>query len=393
MSAPAAIPALDVLRAPADAEALADVRAAARTHLVPLVEEGPAGRVNRSLVQGLATCGFLGRIFPGRTGGTGPDEGVSAHELCLLREAIAAECPPAETALAVQGLGGYPILQAGRPEQVERWIPALAHGRAVAAFALTEPGAGSDAAALALRAEPAGRGWQLTGEKIWISNAPDADVYTVFARTTPDAGARGVTAFVVPRTSPGLTGEPLAMVAAHAIGRLTFDGVEVGEDQVLGEVDGGFRVAMGTLDRFRPSVGAAAVGMGQAALEAACAHADARESFGQPIREFQAVSHALAEMATKLEAARLLVYRAAAVQDAGAVRPTLSAAMAKLYATEVAQQVIDAAIQVHGAAGLEAGNLLAELYTEVRALRIYEGTSEIQRTIIARELYRPDQRR
>jgi len=388
-----AIAALEVLRAPGDAEVLDEVRVAARTRLAPLAAQGAPGRVNRALVQGLADCGVLGRIFPRRAGGTGPDEGVSAHELCLLREALAAGCPPAETALAVQGLGGYPILQDGSGEQVRRWIPALAQGRAVAAFALTEPGAGSDAAALSLRAEPAGRGWHLTGEKVWISNAPDADVYTVFARTTPDAGARGVTAFVVPRTSPGLDGGPLAMVAPHAIGRLTFDGVEVGEDQVLGEVDGGFRVAMRTLDRFRPSVGAAAVGMGQAALESACAHADRRESFGQPIREFQAVSHALAEMATKLEAARLLVYRAAAVQDGGAVRPTLSAAMAKLYATEVAQQVIDAALQVHGAAGLESGHLLAELYTEVRALRIYEGTSEIQRTIIARELYRPDQRR
>jgi acyl-CoA dehydrogenase len=269
-----------------------------------------------------------------------------------------------------------------------RWIPEVAAGRAVAAFALTEPGAGSDAGALALRAEPDGGGYRLTGTKTWISHAPDADVYTVFARTTPDAGARGVTAFAVAGDADGLTGAPLELLAPHAIGTLELDGVRVPAEDVLGEVDGGFAVAMRTLDLFRPSVGAAAVGMAQAALDAALDRADRRTAFGEPIRAFQAVSHQLADMATRLQAARLLVYDAAAAHDAGTGRVTRQAAMAKLYATEAAQFVIDAAVQIHGASGLQRGHLLEELYREVRALRIYEGTSEIQRSIIARELYR-----
>ncbi|MFA9430284.1 acyl-CoA dehydrogenase family protein [Egicoccus sp. AB-alg2] len=365
---------------------VAQLRVLARERLAPVATAGPHGRVNRRLVAALAEAGVSPRLFPSSLGGSAADR-VAATELCLLREAIAAESPTAETTLAVQGLGSYPILLAGRPELARRWIPEVAGGRAVAAFALTEPDAGSDAAALRLRAERDGDGYRLTGEKVWISHAPDADVYTVFARTTPDAGARGVTAFAVPGDAPGLTGEPLELLAPHAIGRLVFDGVPVTAEQVLGDVDAGFRVAMATLDRFRPSVGAAAVGMAQAALEAACDHAASRRAFGQELRDFQAVSHRLADMATRIQAARLLVRDAARLHDAGA-RPTRSAAMAKLFATEVAQEVVDGAIQVHGAAGLRRGHLLEELYREVRALRIYEGASEIQRTIIARELFR-----
>lgn len=362
------------------------LRALAREQLAPVADTGPPGRVNRQLVQALATTGLLPRLFPRRLGGA-VDGRVSASDLCTIREAVASESPTAETTLAVQGLGSYPILLSGSDELAARWIPAVAEGRAVAAFALTEPDAGSDAAALQLAAEPDGDGFRLSGEKVWISHAPDADVYTVFARTTPDAGARGVTAFVVPGDSDGLTGEPLELLAPHAIGRLLFDGVAVGRDQVLGEVDAGFRVAMTTLDRFRPSVGAAAVGLAQAALEAAVTHADSRHAFGGPLRQFQAVSHRLADMATAVQAARLLVRDAAAAHDRGE-RATRQSAMAKLFATETAQEVIDGAIQVHGAVGLQRGHLLEHLYREVRALRIYEGTSEIQRTIIARELYR-----
>jgi acyl-CoA dehydrogenase len=257
----------------------------------------------------------------------------------------------------------------------------------VGAFAVSEPNAGSDAGALELAAEADGDGWRLTGTKTWISHAPDADVYTVFARTTRSVGTRGVTAFVVAGDAPGLTGTPIELIAPHALGTLEFDGVLVGPDQLLGDVDGGFRVAMGTLDRFRPSVGAAAVGIAQRALEAARAHADRREAFGGPLRELQAVAHGLADAATAVEAARLLVYEAAAALDAGH-RATRLAAMAKLHATEVAQQVVDDAVQVHGAAGLVTAGTVAELYREVRALRIYEGASEVQRSIIARELYR-----
>ncbi|HSR28128.1 MAG TPA: acyl-CoA dehydrogenase, partial [Actinomycetes bacterium] len=267
---------------------------------------------------------------------------------------------------------------------------ALAAGRAVAAFALSEPEAGSDAGGLELRAEADGDGFRLSGVKAWISNAPEADVYTLFARTTPGARSRGITAFAVPGDAPGLDGEALELLAPHAIGRLELDGVRAGPEQVLGRVDQGFGLAMATLDRFRPSVGAFAVGMAQAALEVAVAHAAGRRAFGRPLAEFQAVAHALAEAATRTQAARLLVYEAASRNDAdpAAAGVTAAAAMAKLYATETAQAVVDQAVQVLGARALERGHLLEHLYREVRAPRIYEGTSEIQRTIIARELFR-----
>jgi acyl-CoA dehydrogenase len=342
--------------------------------------------VNRPLVRALAEHGLLPRLFPQRAGGAAEGD-VSAMELCILRESLARESTAAETALALQGLGAYPILQAGSPGLVDRWIPPVARGEAVAAFALTEPGHGSDAGALELEAERDGEGFRLSGVKTWISNAPDADVYTVFARTTPGAGARGVTAFAVAGDSAGLSGMPLDLISPHPVGRMEFDGVRVTASDVLGEIDAGFQVAMRTLDLFRPSVGAFAVGMAQAALDAAVAHAAERRSFGKPLREHQAVSHLLAEMATRTQAARMLVYAAASAHDAGE-RVTMASAMAKLFATETAQWVVDSAVQIHGAQALERGHLLEHLYRDVRAPRIYEGTSEIQREIIARELYR-----
>ena len=355
--------------------------------LQPLVEAGPDRRVNRPLLAALAEEGLLPRLFPSRLGGSQDDE-ISAMDLCLLREGIAQSSAEAETALALQGLGAYPILQSGNDELAAEWIPRVASGEAVAAFALTEPEAGSDAGSLQLRAEADGDGWRLSGTKVWISNAPEADVYTLFARTDADAGAKGVSAFVVPGDSEGLSGENLELIAPHPIGRLQLDRVKVPRAALLGEENRGFRVAMKTLDLFRPSVGAFAVGMGQAALEAAVAHAKGRRQFDQSLMEFQAVSHALADAATRIEAARLLVYRAASVYDASGQADTKAAAMAKLFATETAQEAVDVAIQVHGARALQKGHLLEHLYREVRAPRIYEGTSEIQRTIIARELGR-----
>jgi acyl-CoA dehydrogenase len=368
----------------------AEVLALARDVLAPLARAAQPGRVNRKLVRALGDHGLIARLLPAdRVRRHRPP---SALELCVLREALARGCTEAETALALQGLGAEPIAAAGADALAARWLPAVAAGEAVAAFALSEPQAGSDAAAIELAAEPDGDGWRLTGEKAWISNAPDADLYTVFARTAPGGAhgsrTRGITAFAVPGDAPGLQGEHLDLLAPHAIGRLAFDGVRVGREQVLGRVDEGFALAMRTLDRYRPSVGAFAVGMAQAALEAAVAHAASRSTFGRPLRDFQAVSHAIAEMATRTEAARLLVYAAASRYDAGAGDMTRFAAMAKLYATETAQWVVDAAVQVHGARALVRGHLLEHLYRDVRAPRIYEGTSEIQRTIIARELFR-----
>ncbi|MER6168203.1 acyl-CoA dehydrogenase family protein [Streptomyces violaceorubidus] len=371
---------------PAQLTWCAELRALAAERLRPLAEKGEPGRVNRALVAELGALGLLSRLF---TSG--------ALDLCLMRESLAHACTEAETALALQGLGAHPVHAHGTASQRARWLPRVSDGTAVAAFALSEPDAGSDAAALSLRAEPdAGYGagpsaWRLTGEKCWISNAPEADFYTVFARTTPGAGARGVTAFLVPADRPGLSGTPLDMLSPHPIGALAFDAVPVTADDVLGEPDRGFRVAMDTLNLFRPSVGAFAVGMAQAALDATLAHTSARDAFGGKLRDLQAVSHQVAEMALRTEAARLMVYAAATAYDAGAPDVPKRAAMAKLLATETAQYVVDRAVQLHGARALRRGHLLEHLYREVRAPRVYEGASEVQRGIVAKELYRTHQ--
>ncbi|MEU5465184.1 acyl-CoA dehydrogenase family protein [Streptomyces althioticus] len=363
---------------PARLARCAELRRLAAERLRPLAEKGEPGRVNRALVVELGALGLLSRLF---TSG--------ALDLCLMRESLAQACTEAETALALQGLGAHPVHAHGTPQQRERWLPRVSDGTAVAAFALSEPGAGSDAAALSLGAERDGPdGWRLTGEKCWISNAPDADLYTVFARTTPGAGARGVTAFLVPADRPGLTGSRLDMIAPHALGTLRFDGVPVTAADVLGEPDAGFRVAMDTLNLFRPSVGAFAVGMAQAALDATVAHTAARDAFGGRLKDLQAVAHQVAEMSVRTEAARLMVYAAATAYDEGADDVPRRSAMAKLLATETAQFVVDTAVQLHGARALCRGHLLEHLYREVRAPRIYEGASEVQRGIIAKELYK-----
>nr|WP_033274096.1 acyl-CoA dehydrogenase family protein [Actinospica acidiphila] len=356
----------------------AELRTLAVERLRPLAEKGEPGRVNRALVAELGALGLLSRLF---TSG--------ALDLCLMRESLAQACTEAETALALQGLGAHPVHAHGTPEQRERWLPRVSDGSAVAAFALSEPGAGSDAAALSLGAERDGTdGWRLTGEKCWISNAPDADLYTVFARTTAGAGARGVTAFLVPADRPGLTGSRLDMIAPHALGTLRFDGVPVTAADVLGEPDAGFRVVMDTLNLLRPSVGAFAVGMAQAALDATVAHTATRDAFGGRLKDLQAVAHQVAEMSVRTEAARLMVYAAATAYDEGADDVPRRSAMAKLLATETAQFVVDTAVQLHGARALCRGHLLEHLYREVRAPRIYEGASEVQRGIIAKELYK-----
>ncbi|MEU7467631.1 acyl-CoA dehydrogenase family protein [Streptomyces sp. NPDC044984] len=386
----------------------AELRALAAERLRPLAGKGEPGRVDRALVAELGTLGLLPRLF---TSG--------ALDLCLMRESLAHACTEAETALALQGLGAHPVHAHGTPAQRARWLPGVSDGSVVAAFALSEPDAGSDAAALSLTAElaerdaaasgaapapappdaapapaslaahPEGRsGWRLTGEKCWISNAPDADFYTVFARTTPGAGARGVTAFLVPADRPGLTGSRLDMLSPHPVGTLRFDAVPVTADDVLGEADRGFRVAMDTLNLFRPSVGAFAVGMAQAALDATLAHTARRDAFGGKLKDLQTVAHQVAEMALRTESARLMVYAAATAYDEGAADVPRRSAMAKLLATETAQYVVDRAVQLHGARALQRGHLLEHLYREVRAPRVYEGASEVQRGVIAKELYR-----
>ncbi|HEY3773369.1 MAG TPA: acyl-CoA dehydrogenase family protein [Solirubrobacteraceae bacterium] len=366
-------------------ELLEESRRLAHEVLAPVADQRNESGVDRALVVALADAGLLDRLFVRHGDGWRPE--VSAMELCLVREGLAHGCTAAETAFAMQGLGSFPLLQAGEPEAIERWIPEIARGQVVTGFALSEPDAGSDVAALALRAERDADGWRLTGEKTWISNAPDGDLYAVFARTTEGAGARGLTAFLVPGNAEGLGGRRIELVSPHPIGTLTFDGVHVPDADVLGEVDRGFAVAMRTLDMFRPSVGAFAVGMAQAALDTVVAHVATRTAFGGPLSRQQAIRHRLADIATRVQGARLLVHAAARAYDAG-VRPTTQvAAMAKLMATEVAQEAVDTAVQFHGASALERGHPLEHLYREVRAPRIYEGASEIQREIIARGLF------
>jgi acyl-CoA dehydrogenase len=375
------VDALDLHLTDAQRELYEDTRTVAAKRLGPIAGAGEPGRVNRALVHALATEGLLPRLFE--------TQQTKAIELCLIREALARGCTGAETAFALQGLGAYPILQTGKPAVTDAWIPRVADGTAVAAFALTEPDAGSDVAAIALSATPdhnRGGGYRLTGDKLWISNAPDADIYTVFARTG-QTGTRGLTAFAVPGDSENLSGEPKQLLAPHAIGALHFDGVHVPDDHVLGNRGDGFKVAMRTLDLFRPSVGAFAIGMARAAIDLAMAHAQQRETFGKPLKDHQAIAHRLADITARIHAARLLVHQAAAAHDRDIHDPAL-AAMAKLLATETAQEAVDTAVQIHGAQALEHGHPLEHLYRDVRAPRIYEGASEIQREIIARRMFR-----
>ncbi len=352
----------------------------------PLAEAwGERDDMNWELARAMGKEGVFPLLIPSGHGGA-LDGPFRAMTLCLVREELARTCPPAEELFAIQGLGSYPILLAGAEAQKARYLPPLARGEQVPAFALTEAGAGSDAAALATRAERGPDGWILTGSKRFISNAPAADLYVVFARTAADSGSKGISAFLVPKGTPGLAGRPMRTMAPHVIGELTFDRCPLPAESLLGGAQEGWRIAMATLDVFRASVGAQAVGLAQAAFDLALAHARRRTQFGHPLAEFQLVQAKLADMATELRAARLLVYAAARLKDAGAPRVTLESSMAKLYATEMAQRVVDQAVQIHGGEGVLRGSPIERLYREARAARIYEGTSEIQRLIIARQL-------
>jgi len=348
---------------------------------------GERDELNRELVRAMGAGGVFPLLVPVAYGGS-LDDPFRSMTLCLVREELARTCPAAEALFAIQGLGSYPILSAGTEAQKRRHLPPLARGAEVPAFALTEPEAGSDAAGLTTCAVRDGDGFVLSGTKRFISNAPVADLYVVFAKTAPDRGAKGISAFLVPQTTPGLSGVPLHTMAPHVIGELSFDDCHLAAESLLGTEHDGWRLAMGTLDVFRASVGAQAVGLAQAAFDLALAHARTRVQFGQPIGQFQLVQAKLADMATEIRAARLLVHAAARLKDAGAARVTLESSMAKLYATEMAHRVVDQAVQIHGGAGLLRGSPIERLYREARAPRIYEGTSEIQRLIIARQLLR-----
>jgi alkylation response protein AidB-like acyl-CoA dehydrogenase len=341
----------------------------------------------RSLVKRLGEAGWLRHAVAGRELG-GAQDVIDTRAVCLLRETLARHSGLADFAFAMQGLGSGAISLAGTAAQKARWLPAVAAGEAIAAFALSEPEAGSDVAALSCAARQDGDAWVLDGEKTWISNGGIADFYVLFARSGEAPGARGLSAFIVEAGTPGFhSAERIEVMAPHPLARLRFEGCRVAASQRLGAAGEGFKLAMRTLDVFRTSVAAAALGFARRALDEAVQRATTRRMFGGVLADLQLTQSKLAQMALTIDSAALLTYRAAWQRDQGQT-VTREAAMAKLAATEGAQQVIDAAVQLWGGLGVASGVPVESLYREIRALRIYEGASEVQQLIIARELLR-----
>ena len=339
----------------------------------------------RDLVKRLGSGGWLAHAVAGTAHG-GAREAIDTRALCIARETLARHSGLADFAFAMQGLGSGAISLAGTAEQKRAYLPNVAAGESIAAFALSEPGAGSDVAALQCAARAEGDAYVLDGEKTWISNGGIADFYVVFARTGEAPGSRGISAFIVDAGAAGFTiAERIEVIAPHPLARLAFKGCRVPKSSLLGAPGQGFKLAMQTLDVFRTSVAAAALGFARRALAEAVARATTREMFGETLADFQITQARLAQMATGIDASALLTYRAAWQRDQGR-NVTREAAMAKMTATETAQQVIDAAVQICGAQGVVSGAPVERLYREIRALRIYEGATEVQQLIIAREL-------
>jgi acyl-CoA dehydrogenase len=337
------------------------------------------------LAKALGAEGFLKYAVPAEFGGVRRD--VQARDLCVLREELARGDALADTMFAVQALGSYPIALAGNHEQRNLLLPAIAEGNSIASFAITEAEAGSDVASLQTRTVRRGQEYRLSGTKRFISNAGIADHYVVFASTDPAKKSHGITAFLVDAKLPGLTiKEKIELLSPHPIGVVEFNECRLPTEALLGAEGQGLDIAFATLDLLRCTVGAAAVGFAQRALDEAIRYSKERRQFGRPIAEFQGIEFKLADMATELEASRLLVYQAAWAHDCAQGDAKKKSSMAKLYATEAAQRIVDQALQIHGANGLIAGSVMERLYRDVRALRIYEGTSEIQKVIIARNV-------
>ncbi|SDF84117.1 acyl-CoA dehydrogenase family protein [Sulfitobacter delicatus] len=344
------------------------------------VDHGDTDSACRDLVTMMGQDGWL------RHSGAEGDEVLDVRTLCLIRETLARHDGLADFAFAMQGLGTGAISLFGTDEQKAEWLPKTRSGQAISAFALTEPQSGSDVANSTMTAKADGNGYVLDGRKTWISNGGIADVYTVFARTGEAPGAKGLSAFIVPADTPGLkVEERLEVMAPHPLATLHFDGVKLPGSALLGEAGRGFAIAMSVLDVFRSTVAAAALGFARRALDEALARVTSRQVQGAPLSELQMVQGHIADMALDVDAAALLVYRAAWTKDSGAPRVTREAAMAKLFATDQAQKVIDKAVQLHGGDGVRNGEAVERLYREIRALRIYEGASDVQRVVIARQ--------
>jgi acyl-CoA dehydrogenase len=341
----------------------------------------------RDWVRALGQAGWLKCCVESADRGLHPR--LDSRTLCVARETLAYHDGMADFAFAMQGLGSGAITLAGSAAQRARWLPLVAEGAAIAAFALSEPDAGSDVGAMQMRAKRERDGWTLDGCKTWISNGGIADFYCVFARTSEDTGARGISAFIVPADAAGLAiAERIEVIAPHPLARLEFRNCRVPVDALLGEEGAGFKLAMRTLDIFRASVAAAALGLARRALDEALQRARSRRMFGQALGDFQITQAKLADMASAIDAAALLTYRAAWLRDVRDQRTTMEAAMAKMVATESAQTIIDAAVQMFGGQGVVSGETVERLYREIRALRIYEGATEVQKLIIGRELLR-----
>ena len=335
----------------------------------------------RTLVRELGAAGLLANAVPAAWGGN--TENLEVRRLCITRETLARHSGLADFAFAMQGLGSGTLSLFGSEALRERYLPRVASGEAIAAFALSEPGAGSDVAAMTTTARREGDEYVLNGCKTWISNGGIADYYTVFARTGEGSGSGGISCFIVDADSPGFSvAQRIEVIAPHPLGKLEFSGCRIPADRLVGQEGSGFKYAMATLDVFRSTVGAAALGFARRALDEAVQHSRSREIFGGHLADLQLTQSALGEMALEIDASALLIYRAAWKKDSGADRITREAAMAKLYATEAAQKIIDKSLQLHGGQGVVSGNMVESLYREIRALRIYEGASEVQKVII-----------
>jgi acyl-CoA dehydrogenase len=363
-----------------------ELTAWAEGEIHPLVDHHDVDASCRRLVRRLGEAGWLRAAVPQAYGGLYP--GFDVRTLCLARETLAYQDGLADFAFAMQGLGTGPVTLFGSDAMKQRYLPPVACGEALAAFALSEPEAGSDVAAMSTTATPDGPDHvRIDGVKTWISNGGIADHYVVFARSGEAPGARGLSAYMVDADTPGLAIENrIDVIAPHPLATLRFDACRVPLSHRIGGPGEGFKVAMATLDVFRSTVGAAALGFARRALDEALRHASSRRLFGAPLADLQMTQGALAEMATAVDAAALLVYRSAWTKDEGAARVTREAAMAKMQATEAAQGVIDKAVQIFGGLGVTKGVKVEELYREIRALRIYEGATEVQKIVIAREL-------
>jgi len=344
-------------------------------------DESDADGTCKGLVRKLGQAGWLKYAVP-QAG-----KPMDVRALCLLREHLAYQSSLADFSFAMQGLGSGPISLFGTETQRSAYLPAVAAGAKIAAFALSEKVAGSDVAALATTADAHADGYVLNGEKTWISNGGIADFYTVFARTGEAPGAKGLSAFIVDASTPGFSvSERINIIAPHPLGTLRFENCKIPKANMIGAPGQGFKIAMATLDVFRSTVAAAALGFSRRALDEALRHSTGRHLFGAPLFDLQMMQAYLAEMALDVDASALLVYRAAWTKDSGRERVTREAAMAKLYATDHAQQVIDKAVQIFGGLGVVSGVPVEKLYREIRALRIYEGASEVQKVVIARQL-------